>query len=89
VESIFAIGSSNDPDFSSVEISVVRRDTAILADVAAAVQRLLGRRTRRRHRQRDRPHRARPAPLAPRQGCPAGMAVMLGEAQDQMNRLAR
>jgi cardiolipin synthase len=85
-----AVGSCNwlwSP-FRSVEISVVLRDTAILADFAAAVQQLLGRRGLADEIANEMGLTARDLRRSPSQGGPANMAVILGEAHDQMNRVA-
>jgi cardiolipin synthase A/B len=85
-----AVGSCNwlwSP-FRSVEISVVLSDTAILADFAAAVQQLLGRCGLADEIANEMGLTARDLRRSPSQGGSASMAVILGEAHDQMNRMA-
>jgi cardiolipin synthase A/B len=85
-----AVGSCNwfwSP-FRSVEISVVLSDTAILADFAAAVQQLLGRRGLADDIANEMGLTARDLRRSPSEGGTASMAVVLGEAHDQMTRMA-
>jgi cardiolipin synthase A/B len=74
--------------FQSVELSVVVRDTAVLADLATAIQRLVGRRGLADSIANEMALTARDLRRTPSAGGSAGMAVVLGEAHDQLNRSA-
>lgn len=85
-----AVGSCNwlCSPFRSVELSVVIRDVALLADVATAIQRLLGRRGLADEIATEMGITARDLRRTPSAGGPASMAVVAGEAHDEMNRVA-
>ncbi len=85
-----AIGSCNwlSSPFRSVELSVVMRDTAVLADLATGIQRLLGRRGLADEIATEMGLTARDLRRTPSAGGPARMAVIAGEAHDEMNRVA-
>jgi cardiolipin synthase A/B len=85
-----AVGSCNwfwSP-FNSVELSVVLRNNAVLADMAVAIQRLFGRRGLADRIAMEMSLTARDLRRMPANGGPAAMAVIAGEAHDQMNRIA-
>lgn len=85
-----AVGSCNwlwSP-FQSIEMSVVLRDSAVLADFAGAVQRMAGRRGLADSIATEMALTARDLRRVPSVGGPAGMAIIVGEAHDQMSRAA-
>ena len=74
--------------FRSVELSVIVRDPAILADLATAIQRLVGRRGLADNIANEMGLTARDLRYTTSPGGPAAMAVIAGEAHDAMNRMA-
>ena len=88
--SIAAVGSCNwlSSPFQSVELSVVVRDNAILADLAVAVQRLVGRRGLADSIATEMALTARDLRRMPAAEGPARMGVILGDMHDQMIRVA-
>jgi cardiolipin synthase A/B len=85
-----AVGSCNwlSSPFHSVELSVVLRDPAILADFARAIQRVVGRRGLADNVANEMGLTARELRRMASPGGPATMAIIAGEAHDAMNRAA-
>jgi cardiolipin synthase A/B len=87
---IAAVGSCNwlwSP-FHSVELSVVLRDNAVLADLAVALQRLVGRRGLADSVASEMALTARDLRRMPTGEGPARMGVIVGEAHDEAMRTA-
>jgi cardiolipin synthase A/B len=85
-----AVGSCNwlSSPFQSVELSVVLRDNAVLADLAGALQRLVGRRGLADSIATEMALTARDLRRMPSAGGPALMGVIVGEVHDEMIRAA-
>lgn len=85
-----AVGSCNwfSSPFRSVELSVVMRDAAVLADLATAIQRLVGRRGLADNIANEMGLTARDLRRTASPGGAAAIAVIAGEAHDAMNRTA-
>jgi hypothetical protein len=85
-----AVGSCNwlSSPFQSVELSVVLRDNAVLADLAVALQRLIGRRGLADSIATEMAITARDLRRMTAAGGPARMGVVVGEAHDEMIRAA-
>jgi hypothetical protein len=85
-----AVGSCNwlSSPFQSVELSVVVRDSAVLSDVATALQRLGGRRGLADSIASEMALTARDLRRMPSAGGPARMGVVAGEVHDEMMRTA-
>jgi cardiolipin synthase len=85
-----AVGSCNwfRSHFQSVELSVVLRDPAVLADLATAIQRLVGRRGLADNIANEMGLTARDLRRMGSSGGAAGMAIIVGDVHDEMNRTA-
>ncbi len=85
-----AVGSCNwlYSGFQSVELSVILRDPAVLADLATALQRLVGRRGFADDIATEMALIARDLRRTSSAGGPAGLGIVVGEAHNQMNRAA-
>jgi hypothetical protein len=85
-----AVGSCNwfSSPFQSVELSVVLRDPAVLADTALALQRLAGRRGLADTIASEMALTARDLRRATSSGGSARVGVVVGEVHDQINRTA-
>lgn len=85
-----AVGSCNwlSSPFQSVELSVVVRDSAVLADVATGLQRLAGRRGLADTIASEMALTARDLRRMPAPGGPAQMRVVAGEMHDEVMRAA-
>jgi cardiolipin synthase len=87
---VAAVGSCNwlSSPFQSVELSVVLRDNLIVADVAAALQHLVGRRGLADNVATEMALTARDLRRVDSVGGPARIGVVVGEAHDRMIRTA-
>jgi len=85
-----AVGSCNwlSSPFQAVELSIVLRDNAVLADMALALQRLVGRRGLADSIATEMAMTARDLRRMPPGAGPARMGIVVGEGHDQMIRAA-